>query len=240
MNLRRILIVDDEEAIAGALHTLLTQSGYQVSVAHSGADALAQFSGNTDLVILDVMLPDMDGYEVCRQMRQSPGYIPIVMLTARDEPLDKLLGLELGADLYLTKPFEPRELLAHIKAIFRLLERRSEGLRSNEEMPLICGPLTMWDVQHRVELAGRAVDLTPKEYELLRLLMRHPGHAFGRETLLRQVWGYEFAGDSRAVDVHIQRLRAKIETDPSQPRLLHTVRGFGYRLATPSELEETM
>jgi DNA-binding response OmpR family regulator len=186
------------------------------------------------------MLPDMDGYEVCRRIRQSPEYVPILMLTARDEPLDKLLGLELGADLYLTKPFEPRELLAHIKAIFRLLERRSEGLRSNEEMPLICGPLTMWDVQHRVELAGRAVDLTPKEYELLRLLMRHLGRTFGRETLLRQVWGYEFAGDSRTVDVHIQRLRAKIETDPSQPRLLHTVRGFGYRLATPAELEETM
>ncbi|MGH2593299.1 MAG: response regulator transcription factor [Anaerolineae bacterium] len=238
MGARRILIVDDEEAIAAALHTLLTQAGYDVAIARAGLEALALISSKTDLVILDIMLPDMDGYEVCHRIRQSPEYVPILMLTARDEPLDKLLGLEVGADLYLTKPFEPRDLLAHIKAIFRLLERRAGSISFGEELPLVCGPLTMWDAQHRVELAGQAVDLTRKEYELLRLFMRHPGRVFGRETLLRQVWGYDFPGDSRAVDVHVQRLRTKIEADPSQPRLLRTVRGFGYRLATPAEPDE--
>lgn len=236
---RRILIVDDEEAITSALHTLLTQANYEVIIARSGPEALALLSSSrSDLVILDIMLPEMDGYEVCRRMRQLPEYIPILMLTARDEPLDKLLGLEIGADLYLTKPFEPRELLAHIKAIFRLLEHRS-GANISDEIPLVCGPLALWDAQRHVELAGRVIDLTPKEYELLRLFMRHPGRAFGRETILRQVWGYDSPGDSRTVDAHIQRLRAKIETEPAEPRLLRTVRGFGYRLTAPVEIEET-
>lgn len=232
---RNILIVDDEKAITSALCTLLTQTGYEVAIAPSGSEALTQLSSTPyDLIILDIMLPDIDGYEVCRRVRQSSDYVPILMLTARDEPLDKLLGFETGADLYLTKPFEPRELLAHIKAIFRLLDRRSESLQLGTEMPLLCGPLILWDAQHRVELAGKVVDLTPKEYELLRLFMRHPGRAFGREMLLREVWGYDFSGDSRTVDVHVQRLRAKIESDPSQPRLLRTLRGFGYQLTTPT------
>ncbi|HLF24817.1 MAG TPA: response regulator transcription factor [Anaerolineae bacterium] len=236
---RRIVIVDDEEVITRALDILLTQASYEVAIARSGPEALALLSSSrSDLVILDIMLPEMDGYEVCRCIRQLPEYIPIIMLTARDEPLDKLLGLELGADLYLTKPFEPRELLAHIKAIFRLLEHRSRAGTAGE-IPLVCGPLALWDAQHRVELAGRMVDLTPKEYELLRLFMRHPGRAFGRETLLRQAWGYDYPGDSRTVDVHVQRLRAKIEADPAQPRFLRTVRGFGYRLIAPLEIEET-
>jgi DNA-binding response OmpR family regulator len=227
---RRVLIVDDEPAVTQALHTLLTQAGYVVVVAHSGPQALQSLTPLPDLIILDVMLPEMDGYEVCRRLRAQPPHIPIVMLTARSEPLDKLLGLELGADLYLTKPFAPPELLAHLKAMFRLLD--AYGARA-EGLPLTCGPLTLWDTQHRVELDGRSIELTPKEYELLRVLMRHPGRAFGRETLLRQVWGYEFSGDSRTVDVHVQRLRAKIESDPAHPQWLCTVRGLGYRLIAP-------
>ncbi len=239
MHPRHILIVDDEEAIARALHALLAQAGYAITIAHSGSEALTRLSSDShDLIILDIMLPDIDGYEVCRRVRQSSDYIPILMLTARDEPLDKLLGLETGADLYLTKPFDPRELLAHIKAIFRLLDRLSDSRKPYEEIPLMCGPLVLWDTQHRVELAGQVIELAPKEYELLRLFMRHPGRAFGREMLLREAWGYDFSGDSRTVDVHVQRLRAKIESDPSRPRLLRTLRGFGYQLTTPTE-EET-
>jgi DNA-binding response OmpR family regulator len=150
------------------------------------------------------------------------------MLTARDTSLDKVTGLELGADAYLTKPFEPGELLAQVRALFRLLAKG--GQEQDEERPLLCGPLTLWMEQHRVELDGQEIDLTPTEFALLVLFMRRPGTVFGRETLLREVWGYDFLGDSRTVDVHIQRLRAKIEADNSQPRLLHTVRGFGYRL----------
>jgi DNA-binding response OmpR family regulator len=236
MQTRHILIVDDEAAITAALRTLLTHAGYDVAIAHAGSDAVTQSASTPyDLIILDIMLPDIDGYEVCRRIRQAPDYVPIVMLTARDEPLDKLLGLETGADLYLTKPFEPRELLAHLKAIFRLLDHQPQGTRLNRHLPVMCGPLTLWDEQHRVELNGRPIDLSPKEYELLRLFMQHPGRVFGRETLLRQIWGYDFSGDSRTVDVHLQRLRAKIETDPSQPQLLRTVRGFGYQLVTPTE-----
>jgi DNA-binding response OmpR family regulator len=227
---RRILIVDDEPAVTQALHTLLTQAGYEVGVANSGSQALQSLIPPPDLIILDVMLPEMDGYEVCRRLRAQPLHIPIVMLTARSEPLDKLLGLELGADLYLTKPFAPPELLAHLKAIFRLLDAYGAG---GESLPLTCGPLTLWDAQHRVEVDGHPIELTPKEYELLHVFLQYPGRAFGRETLLRQVWGYEFRGDSRTVDVHIQRLRAKIENDPAQPQLLCTVRGLGYRLVAP-------
>jgi two-component system alkaline phosphatase synthesis response regulator PhoP len=227
---RRILIVDDEPAVTQALHTLLTQAGYEVGVAHSGSQALQSLTPPPDLILLDVMLPEMDGYEVCRRLRAQPPHIPIVMLTARNEPIDKLLGLELGADLYLTKPFAPPELLAHLKAMFRLLD--AYGARG-EGLPLTCGPLTLWDAQHRVEIDSRPIELTPKEYELLRVFMQYPNRAFGRETLLRQVWGYDFGGDSRTVDVHIQRLRAKIESDPTQPQLLCTVRGLGYRLVAP-------
>lgn len=229
---RRLLIIDDEPAVTQALCTLLVQAGYEVDVAHSGPQAFQSLTPSLlpDLIILDVMLPEMDGYEICRRLRQQPQHIPIVMLTARSEPINKLLGLELGADLYLTKPFDPPELLAHLKAIFRLLD--AYGAR-DEGLPLTCGPLTLWDTQHRVDLDGRPIELTPKEYELLRVFMHHPGRAFGRETLLRQVWGYDFGGDSRTVDVHVQRLRTKIESEPAQPKLLCTVRGLGYRLVAP-------
>lgn len=235
---KQVLVVDDELAIVHALHNVLTQAGYMVFAAQSGEEALATLTMHqVDLVVLDIMLPGVDGLEICRRVRQAEQYIPVIMLTARDELTDKLIGIEAGADAYLAKPFVPRELLAHIKALFRLVEHSHH--RSARELPLVCGPLTAWPSQHRIELRNQTLDLTPTEQDLLLCLLRDPGRAFGRETLLRQVWGYMYDGDSRTVDVHIQRLRVKVENDPAQPQLIRTVRGFGYRLATPAELERT-
>ncbi len=225
---KSILLVDDELSITTALSLLFERSGYEVMVAGNGRAALQHLNKNPDLVVLDIMMPEMDGFEVARRIRQRPAYIPILMLTAKDTSLDKVTGLELGADAYLTKPFEPGELLAQVRALFRLMAK--SGGEEKGERPLLCGPITLWSEQHRVELAGEVIELTPKEFALLELFMRRPGYVFGRETLLREVWGYEYLGDSRTVDVHIQRLRAKIEADSSQPQFLHTVRGFGYRL----------
>lgn len=232
MSSKRILIVDDERAITSGLSSLFTQAGYETLIAHTGPEAIDSLSADPDLVILDVMLPGLDGYEVCRQIRREKSYLPIVMLTARDESSDKVLGLELGADVYMTKPFEPRELLAQVRALFRTLERSSEG---EAERPLSCGPLKLWEAQHRLQVAGHDVELTATEFALLRAFMRRPGRVLGRETLLREVWGHDYLGDSRMVDVHIQRLRAKIEPDPAHPHMLDTVRGFGYRLLPPAE-----
>ncbi len=239
MKPKKILIVDDDQAIVHVLSVLLIRAGYAVVSAQNGQESLAVLTmQQVDLVVLDIMLPGIDGLEVCRRVRNAEQYVPVVMLTARDELTDKLIGIEAGADVYLTKPFEPRELLAHVKALFRLLEHAHDR-RNVRELPLVCGPLTAWPSQRRIELHNQPLDLTPTEQELLLCLMRDPGRAFGRETLLRQVWGYAYDGDSRTVDVHIQRLRAKVETDPAQPDLIRTVRGFGYRLVTPEELERT-
>jgi two-component system, OmpR family, alkaline phosphatase synthesis response regulator PhoP len=233
---KRILIVDDEPAITEALATLLRQAGYFVITARSGHDALAQLAAEPDLLVLDIMMPDLDGYAVCRAVREKSGYVPIIMLTAKDAPGDRAAGLELGADAYLTKPFEPGELLAQVRALFRLIEQQSAAPDGTAKGRLLwCGPLRLWESQHRVELNGQLVEVTPTEFELLRHLMQHPGHVFGRETLLREVWGYDTEVDSRTVDMHIQRLRAKIELDTAQPQLLRTIRGFGYCLMTPDE-----
>jgi DNA-binding response OmpR family regulator len=229
---RRILIVDDEEAIVEGLARLLRQEGYEPTPARSGGEALAQLeAARPDLIVLDLMLPDMDGYAVCRQVRARPDYIPILMLTARGELIDKLVGLELGADAYLAKPFQPRELMAQIRAILRLVAQKEAERHGQLPPPIEHGPIRFWEAEHRVEVDGEPREMPPKEFELLRLLLRHPGQVFGRETLLREVWGYDFLGDSRTVDVHVQRLRSKIEPDPANPQIIQTVRGFGYRLA---------
>lgn len=239
MAAKRILIVDDEPAITQALAALLRQTGYNVITAHSGREALAQLNSAPDLIVLDIMMPDLDGYAVCRAVREKPGYVPIVMLTAKDAPGDRAAGLELGADAYLTKPFEPGELLAQVRALFRLIDQQDAANGASSSAPkdrlLLCGPLRLWEGQRRVELGEQPVDLTPTEFELLRHLMRRPGHVFGRETLLREVWGYDTEVDSRTVDVHVQRLRAKIEPDAAHPQLLRTIRGFGYCLMAPDE-----
>lgn len=223
------MLVDDEPAITSALSVLFQRAGYQVDIADNGTLALNKLDSQLpDLVVLDVMLPDLDGFQVCQQIRQRSAYVPVLMLTARDTAVDKVTGLELGADAYLTKPFTPAELLAQVRALFRLIEQKEKI--PDAERPLVCGPLQLWPAKHRIMKNEVELELTPKEFALLYLFMRQPGYVYGRETLLREVWGYEYVGDTRTVDVHIQRLRAKIEEDSSQPALLQTVRGFGYRL----------
>lgn len=228
---RTILVVDDEKSITSALRLLFQQAGYRVLVAHSGAEGLALLAERPDLIILDIMMPGVDGYEVARRVRGRAEYVPIIMLTAKDQSWEKVAGLERGADVYLTKPFAPGELLAQVRALLRLVEsREGVGGEAGCEKPLTCGPLQFWPAQRRVTVRGEKVDLTLKEYELLAYFIQRPGRAVGRETLLRQVWGYDEPVDSRTIDTHIRRLRAKIESDPGQPVLLETVRGFGYRL----------
>jgi two-component system, OmpR family, alkaline phosphatase synthesis response regulator PhoP len=234
---KEILVVDDEKVITSALSILLSGAGYKVIVAHSGEEAIDQLSmKEPDLIVLDIMMPGLDGYEVCRQVRQQREYTPILMLTAKDESWEKVTGLELGADVYMTKPFEPGELLAQVKALLRLAKQvrsYAEKGGDNNDKPLICDPLILYPQQHRILLNDKEVKLSPKEFELLHFFMQRPGRVFGRQTLLRQVWGYDHPDDSRTVDTHIQRLRVKIEADPTQPKLLQTVRGFGYQLVPP-------
>jgi two-component system alkaline phosphatase synthesis response regulator PhoP len=177
-----------------------------------------------DVIVLDIMLPGKDGFEVCRELRRTSS-TPIIMLTARDDDIDKVLGLELGADDYLTKPFNPRELVARIKAILRRVDRRS----TINAQVITQGRIQLDLDRHQVVAGGRQVDLTPKEFELLELLMRSPGRVFSREILLEQLWGYDFFGDSKTIDVHIRRLREKVEEDPSSPTHILTVWGVGYK-----------
>jgi DNA-binding response OmpR family regulator len=224
-----ILAVEDDTAVLQGIELLLEQAGYAVCSAATGAQAIERLSVPPlpALVILDVLLPVHDGFTVCRHIRALPSYIPVLMLSARAETTDKVLGLELGADDYLTKPFEPRELIAHIRALLRFKQHAAGHVTSDP--PLVSGPLAMWRAAHRAEVHGHSVDLPPKEWALLELFLRHPGQILGRETLLRQIWGYDFDGDSRTVDVHIQRLRARLE-EHATGTLIQTVRGFGYRL----------
>jgi DNA-binding response OmpR family regulator len=226
-----ILIIDDDSAILEGVVSLLAQAGYRTSSASTGKQALSMLSELPDLLVLDLMLPDLDGYALCRQIRQLPDYVPILMLSARDELTDKVVGLELGADEYVTKPFEPRELLSRIRAMLRFAElHRPRSQASQLEQPVIYGPLKLWQKKHLLEVNGKGVELTPIEWALLELFIDHPGQVFGRETLLQHIWGADFMGDSRTVDTHVQRLRAKLELDDQHPRLIQTVRGFGYRL----------
>ncbi len=224
-----ILIVDDEPTITSALRYQFIQAGYKTILAHSGHEALEKLSLNPDLVILDIMLPDMDGYAICKQIRKRPQYIPILMLTAKDTLQEKVIGLDLGADAYLTKPYNPQELLAQVRALFRLAKQQ-------ERAKLVCGPIELWLDDGIVCRDGKEVTLTTTEFELFSLLMQRQGKVFGRETLLRKIWGGN-GGDvnTRTIDMHIQRLRTKIEENPKKPKLLITVRGFGYRLVCPNE-----
>lgn len=232
-----ILVVDDDASIRVGLQQMLVQADYTVYSAATGKEALDLLGNSLDLIILDLTLPDVDGLVVCQRVRQLPYYVPLMMLTARDEVSDKVTGLDLGADEYLTKPFEPRELLSRVRAMLRFAELRQGSLGVNEaEKPLVLGSLQLWLKSHRVALNGQFIELTTTEWSLLELFATHPGQVFGRETLLNRVWGVDYYGDSRTVDTHIQRLRTKLEIDPAKPRFIQTVRGFGYRFATESEL----
>ncbi|HHT70737.1 MAG: response regulator transcription factor [bacterium] len=221
----KILVVDDEPTIVEFVRINLEKAGFRVLTAGDGETALRlAASEQPDLVVLDVMLPGKDGFEVCRELRRTTA-VPIIMLTARDDDVDKILGLELGADDYLTKPFNPRELVARIKAILRRMDRIN---RLDTEV-ITRGRIQLDLDRHQVTAGGQAVDLTPKEFELLELLIKNPGRVFSREILLERLWGYDFFGDSKTIDVHIRRLREKVEEDPSSPTHILTVWGVGYK-----------
>jgi two-component system response regulator ResD len=226
-----ILIVDDEPGIVRLITMYLERAGFQTSSARTGAEALtAVRSAAPALVVLDIMLPDIDGWEVCREIRAASD-VPIVMLTARESDEDKIVGLELGADDYVTKPFKPRELVARVKAVLR---RARTTPADTEGRTLDFGELTINLDKREVRLNEQLVTLRVKEYDLLVELAGKPGFVFKREQLLQDVWGYDFFGDSGTIDVHVRRLRAKLNDDSSNPRFIETVWGVGYRLKEPS------
>jgi DNA-binding response OmpR family regulator len=227
---RTILVVDDEPTLRETLAEALDADGFRVVTAADGREALARFREHRpELVVLDLMLPELSGIEVCRIIRQESD-VPILMLTARSSEVDKIVGLELGADDYVTKPFSLRELSARIRALLR----RSEQVASEGLATVTVGDLTVDLTGHRLLRDGEVVPLKPKVFELLAFLIRHPGQVFSREQLLEQVWGYDYAGETRTVDVHVHWLRTAIEPDPASPAVIQTVRGVGYVFRRPA------
>lgn len=229
-----ILLVEDERTLLATITYNLRHEGHEVVTAEDGEQALIAAAQSPDLVLLDVMLPKLDGFEVCRRIRQKSA-VPILMLTAKGDEVDRVVGLELGADDYLTKPFSMRELLARVKALLRRRDLlQAELCRAGTAEPverLTASDLEIDVAAHRVTSAGKAVGLTPKEFDLLAYLVRNRGHVFSAERLLEQVWGYDRAVDARTVPVHIRSLREKLEEEPSKPKRIETVRGVGYRFA---------
>lgn len=222
----KILIVEDEEALSDPLAFLLGREGFQTVVVDNGLEALPTFErGGADLVLLDVMLPGMPGTEVCRKLREVSS-VPIIMLTAKDSELDKVFGLELGADDYVTKPYSARELIARIRAVLR---RRSAEPDMPMDAVLTGGPVRMDIDRHVVTVNGEEVPMPLKEFELLEILLRNVGRVMTRGQLIERVWGADYVGDTKTLDVHIKRLRSKIEPDSSAPRYVVTVRGLGYK-----------
>ncbi len=221
----RVLVVEDEESISDAVSFMLRKEGFEVSVAGTGPAAIEEFDrAGADLVLLDLMLPGISGTEVCRQLR-SRSNVPVIMLTAKDGEIDKVVGLELGADDYVTKPFSMRELIARIRAVLR---RGGEG---EELLPGVveAGPVRMDVERHTVTISGAATPMPLKEFDLLELLLRNSGRVLTRGQLIDRVWGSDYVGDTKTLDVHVKRLRAKVEPDPAQPRHIVTVRGLGYK-----------
>jgi DNA-binding response OmpR family regulator len=236
---RTILVVDDEDVLVETLAYNLEQAGYRVVTAADGSSALeAAHSEIPDLIILDIMLPGMDGLEVCRQLRRenATATTPIVMLTAKGDEIDKVVGLEIGADDYITKPFGRRELLARVRALLRRADYPGNVESSKPDSPaerpnsrdLVAGPLRIDLAGRRVNCRGQDMELQPKQFELLTYLVRNRGTVLTRDQLLHNVWGYDYAGDTRTVDVHVRWLREKLEEDPANPKLIQTVRGVGY------------
>ncbi|KAF1303275.1 response regulator transcription factor [Enterococcus saccharolyticus] len=232
--MKKVLIVDDEPSIVTLLTFNLEKEGYQVTSASDGLEgyelALTQAF---DFLILDVMLPNLDGIEITKKLRQEKIDTPILVLTAKDDPIDRILGLEIGADDYLTKPFSPREVVARMKAIFRRMEPRKAAKSEEQEEKIIVGKIVADVINYQVTVDGQAVILTPKEFELLVYFMKRKDRVIDRDTLLDRIWHFDFDGQSRIVDVHISHLREKIEQDPKHPQYLQTVRGFGYKFQEP-------
>ncbi len=223
----KILIVEDEASFSEALAFLLGKEGFVVDTASTGTEALEKFSRNEfDLILLDLMLPEISGIEVCRTIR-TQSQVPIIMLTAKDTEIDKVVGLELGADDYVTKPYSRSELVARIRAVLR----RGNGVVSEAETGVLSVANIRMDIdRHQVSVGGQPISLPLKEFELLEFLMRNAGRVLTRNQLIDRVWGSDYVGDTKTLDVHIKRLRAKVEKDPANPTLIQTVRGLGYKI----------
>lgn len=229
----RILVVEDEESYREPLTYQLTREGFDVVAVATGIEALAAYdAGGADLVLLDLMLPGLSGTEVCRELRQR-GDVPVIMLTAKDGEIDKVVGLELGADDYVTKPYSFRELLARVRAVLRRHQPPAEPEDELEDL-LTAGPVQMDVERHVVTVRGEVVALPLKEFDLLEFLLRNAGRVLTRGQLIDRVWGSDYVGDTKTLDVHVKRLRAKVEADPANPELLLTVRGLGYKFVDAS------
>ncbi len=232
--MKKVLVIEDDKSISDLVHIHLKDMGCEVTRCYDGNDGLKEAVDNSyDLIVLDIMLPNIDGLEICKELRKQENYTPLLMLTAKSEEFDKVLGLELGADDYLTKPFAIREFTARVKAIFRRIEALQKD--QGEKSDIAVGDLLIDVAKRRVILKGERIDLTPKEFELLHLLASHPGKTYTREQLLSLLWGYSYNGYEHTVNSHINRLRGKIETDLSNPTYILTTWGVGYRF---NDLEE--
>ncbi len=231
---KKVLVVDDEQSIVTLLQYNLEQAGFEVITANDGEEGMKKaLDEQPDLMILDLMLPKMDGMEVCKQLRQQKMMTPILMLTAKDDEFDKVLGLELGADDYMTKPFSPREVLARVKAILRRTQLLNEQEENEDSSKILIGDLKILPDHYEAYFNNERLELTPKEFELLVYLAKHKGRVLTRDQLLSAVWNYDFAGDTRIVDVHISHLREKIEQNTKKPLYIKTIRGLGYKLEEP-------
>ena len=225
---RKVLIVDDEKLIVKGLKFSLEQDSMEVDVAYDGREALDKIKSNQyDVVLLDVMLPELNGFEVCQQVRDFSD-VPIIMLTAKGDDMDKILGLEYGADDYITKPFNILEVKARIKAIMRRTSKSRQQVKEDTSKVIVSGDMRIDLDSRRVFIENKEVNLTAKEFDLLELLILNPNKVYNREKLLNLVWGYDYPGDVRTVDVHVRRLREKIENNPSEPKYIHTKWGVGY------------
>ncbi|TDL34339.1 response regulator transcription factor [Jeotgalibacillus sp. S-D1] len=231
---KRVLVVDDEQSIVTLLQYNLEQAGYEVITALDGAAGKQKaLEEKPDLIVLDLMLPKMDGIEVCKQLRQEHVQIPIIMLTAKDDEFDKVLGLELGADDYMTKPFSPREVVARAKAILRRTKQPDVKEQEENGLSFEIGEVKVFPEQYEAYFKNEQLELTPKEFELLLYLIENKGRVLTRDQLLQAVWNYDFAGDTRIVDVHISHLREKIEENTKKPLYIKTIRGLGYKMEKP-------
>ncbi|HZI18579.1 MAG TPA: response regulator transcription factor [Pyrinomonadaceae bacterium] len=229
---QNLLVIEDDEKILEAISEYFSRAGYSVQTATDGLSGVqAALNDRPDAVVLDLMLPKMDGLAVCRELREKAAYIPILMLTAKDDVVDKVLGLEMGADDYITKPFSLRELEARIKSVMRRVRSAASAEGAGEDAPIVRGRLRIDPAKREVTVGDRQVELTPKEFELLRLFAANPGRVFPRKYLLEKIWDYSYEGYDRTIDSHINRLRAKIEENPENPQMVLTVWGIGYKFS---------
>lgn len=227
-----VLVVDDEPSFREGLRVALEAEGFTVELAQDGEEALAKYqAGQHDMILLDVMLPRMSGVDVCREIRTTSD-VPIIMVSARREEIDAVVGLEVGADDYVAKPYRVRELVARMRSILRRTGSRAEVVEALG--PLVVGDVILDRDRHEVEIRGEAVELPLKEFELLGVLMENAGLVLTRQTLIDRVWGYDYVGDTKTLDVHVKRLRSKVEEDPSSPRQIKTIRGMGYKFEAPN------